>query len=75
MVPATQQWEPRAFYGAPGGATAFFGYFFWLLQKKCLAVKGETHKNNPRTQAASKREFIKRRKEYLARGARTAKPD
>ena len=33
---------------------------FWVLflaaEKKCLAVKGETHKNNPRTQAASKRD-------------------
>ena len=28
MVPAAQQWEPRAFHGAPGVATAFFGYFF-----------------------------------------------
>jgi hypothetical protein len=33
MIPATQQWEPRAFYGAPSVATAFFGYFFWLQKK------------------------------------------
>jgi hypothetical protein len=33
MVLATQQWGPRAFYGAPGVATAFFGYFFWLQKK------------------------------------------
>ncbi|MBT8120066.1 MAG: hypothetical protein KJN89_10155 [Gammaproteobacteria bacterium] len=33
MVPAAQQWEPRAFYGAPGVATAFSGYSFGLLQK------------------------------------------
>jgi len=28
MMPAVHQWEPRAFYGATGVATAFFGYFF-----------------------------------------------
>jgi len=28
MVPAAQQWEPRAFYGAPGVATAFLVTFF-----------------------------------------------
>ncbi|MBT8119947.1 MAG: hypothetical protein KJN89_09550 [Gammaproteobacteria bacterium] len=33
MMPAAQQWEPRAFYGAPGVATAFSGYSFGLLQK------------------------------------------
>jgi len=32
-VPVAQQWGPRAVYGAPGVATAFFGYFFGLLQK------------------------------------------
>jgi hypothetical protein len=30
MIAATQQWEPRAFYGAPGVATAFSGYSFGL---------------------------------------------
>jgi hypothetical protein len=30
MMPATQQWEPRAFYGATGVATAFSGYSFGL---------------------------------------------
>jgi len=49
---------------------------FWVLflaaEKKCLAVKGETHAANPRTRVASKSENNKSQRQYLARGARTA---
>jgi len=38
MLPTAHQWEPRAFYGAPGVVTAFFGYFFGLLQKSASPV-------------------------------------
>ena len=42
MLPDTPQWEPRAFYGALGVVTAFFGYFFLAVAKKYLARGANT---------------------------------
>jgi hypothetical protein len=56
---------PVLFTGASGVVTAFFWLLFLADEKKYLAVKGETHDINLRTQVALKR--INRNQERVPR--------